>query len=178
MPGGIWLSLAPATALTPGGWGPALDGSVDVRVEHGVWSAGVLTIVPVTGRRIAGAEGDAQVSTFVAGVFGEVGLHRAPWQMNAGLGLGAAIARMNGTARAGYASSDETVVVAAPFTRLSCRLEVGHGWRVFAGAMLGTAAPRVSVQFIDREVATWGRPFFFVGAIGVDTALLTWGRSR
>jgi hypothetical protein len=80
---------------------------------------------------------------------------------------GAAGASTGGVAGAGTAG-------AAPFARASAQVEIGYGWRLTAGAMLGAGLPRISVFFADREVASWGRPYFFVGTLGVAAPLLTW----
>jgi len=172
---GLWLEVAPGAALGPGGLTPAIDAWTSIRFDRSAWSAGALLLIPITDRRLAAPEGSAQLSLFMTGVFADLALLRGNVQVNAGVGIGTAISRMKGTARQGYESADDTVVAAAPFARASAHVEMGYGWRLIAGAMLGTGLPRISVYFADREVASWGRPYFFVGTLGVAAPLLTWG---
>jgi hypothetical protein len=175
-PRGLWLELAPGAALGPGGLTPALDAWTSIRFDRSTWSAGALLLIPITDRRLAAAEGSAQLSLFMTGAFADVALLRGGVQLNAGAGVGMAISRMKGTARPTYQSADDTVWVAAPFARASAQIEMGYGWRLTAGAMLGTSLPQISVYFVDREVATWGKPYFFVGTLGVAAPLLTWAK--
>jgi hypothetical protein len=173
---GLWLELAPGAALGPGGLTPAVDAWTSIRFDRGAWSAGALLLVPITDRRIGAAEGSAQLSLFMTGAFADVALLRGNVEVNAGAGVETAISRMKGTARSDLQSADDTVWVAAPFARASAHVEMGYGWRLTAGAMLGTSLPQISVRFVEREVATWGKPYFFVGTLGVAAPLLTWAR--
>jgi hypothetical protein len=175
---GLWLELAPGAALSPGGLTPAFDAWTSIRFDRSAWSAGALLLVPITDRRLSAAEGSAQVSLFMTGAFADVALLRGTVQLNAGGGVGAAISRMKGSARPGYESADDTVWAAAPFVRASAQVEMGYGWRLTVGALLGTGLPRISVYFADREVATWGRPYFFVTTLGVAAPLLTWAGQK
>jgi hypothetical protein len=175
-PRGLWFELAPAAALGPGGLTPALDAWTSIRFDRSTWSAGALLLIPITDRRLAATEGSAQLSLFMTGAFAEVALLRGGVQLNAGAGMGMAISRMKGTARPTYESADDTVWVAAPFARASAQIDMGYGWRLTSGAMLGTSLPQISVYFVDREVATWGKPYFFVGTLGVAAPLLTWAK--
>ena len=139
---GLWLELAPGAALGPGGLTPAVDAWTSIRFDRSTWSAGAMLLVPITDRRLGAAEGSAQLSLFMTGAFADVALLRGSVQVNAGGGVGTAISRMKGTARAGYESADDTVWVAAPFARASAHVEMGYGWRLTAGAMFGTALPQ------------------------------------
>jgi hypothetical protein len=177
-PRGRWLELAPGAALSPGGLTPAFDGWTSLRFDRSTWSAGALLLLPITDRRVAAAEGSAQLSLFMTGAFADVALLRGPVQMNAGVGVAAAISRMKGTAHAGYEGDDDTVWSTAPFARASAHVDIGSGWRLTAGAMLGAGFPRIAVYFAEREVASWGRPYFFVGTLGVAAPLLTWSGAR
>jgi hypothetical protein len=158
--------------MSPGGTGPTFGAAASVAYERPFWSAGAIGAVPLTDSQISGPEGSAHVSTLFSGGFGELALVRGTFRANAGLGLAAAMTKMRGAAAAGYAGFDETIFVTAPFARFSAKLELGSAWRLGLVTMLGTALPHVSVRFADREVATWGRPYFLVATLGIEAPLL------
>jgi hypothetical protein len=173
LPARLWLELAPAAMLSPGGLGPLFEALVGVRVElAGRWSLGALGLLPLTSQDVSGVEGSARVSTFLLAGVAEVTLFRESIaDLSAGIGVGATLSAMQGLPEPGYRAEDTNVAAAVGFTRISLGVRLARRWRLSARALLGSSLPQVSIRFEDREVATWGRPFL-VASLGLEVPVL------
>lgn len=169
----VSLELGPGLALSPGGLSPfaVLDAGARVELAR-IWSFALLGVVPLARRRVGGAEGEASISTFVAGALVE--LEWATFSfggVRSGLGAGGSVSTMSGRASSGFESAVETVAVFTPLGRTSFHAGLLPWLRLRAGVAGGVTVPAVRVAFGPREVARWGRPFF-VASVALEASPL------
>jgi hypothetical protein len=160
------LELGPGVALSPGGLAPLPIADLGVRLELArIWSLSAVGTIPLATQRIGGAEGEADVSTFVAGGLVELEWARFSFGgLRSGAGAGLSVSSMSGRARSGFDSSHELVTVFTPLVRTSLHAHLAPWLRLRAGLAGGATFPTVRVAFGSREVASWGRPFVIASA--------------
>jgi hypothetical protein len=161
------LELGPGVSLSPGGLAPLAVVDAGVRFELArLWSLSIVGVIPLMRQRVGGSEGEAAVSTFVAGAVGEYEWARFSFGgLRSGVGAGATVSSMSGRASSGFESADETVVVFTPLARTSFHASVTPWLRLRPGVAAGMTVPAVRVAFGSREVASWGRPFVVASVV-------------
>jgi hypothetical protein len=155
------LELGPGVALSPGGLAPLAVADAGVRLELArTWSVSLVGVIPLTRQRVGGAEGEADIATFVAGALVELEWATLPaGGFRSGVGAGGSVTSMSGRASSGFESAEETVTVFTPLARTSFHASLAPWLRLRAGVAGGITMPAVRVAFGAREVARWGSPF-------------------
>jgi hypothetical protein len=168
----LWFEVAPAVAVSPGDLGLALDllASVRVQFSHAV-SIAALGILPLWSERIEGPEGSARVSTIMLGGAFDLHTSAGALELGGGVGVVALISQMSGSAEPPLDEEEQTERTVAPLARVSLHLPLGAGIRASARVAAGLSVPELSVQFVERETARWGRPFV-LGTLGIELPLL------
>jgi hypothetical protein len=168
----LWLELAPALALSPGGVGPGLDVWASARLQLGSdWSLAALAIVPVWSAPMEEPEGSARVRMLMLGGAADYLLGARAWQLSAGLGVASLLSLMSGTTEPPFDGKDVIVPAVGPFARAALHLDLTGGLRLCARALVGASFPEIRVRFAERDAARWGRPFF-VATLGIELPLL------
>jgi hypothetical protein len=169
----VFLELGPGISLSPGGLAPLFVVDLGARLELArVWSLSAVGVIPLTRQRVGATEGEAEISTFVAGALAE--LEWASFSfggLRSGLGAGASVSSMSGRASSGFESAEETVAVFTPLARTSFHASLTEWLRVRTGVAAGATVPAVRVAFGAREVARWGRPFV-VASVALEVSPL------
>jgi len=166
----LWLGLGPGVLLSPGGLDPMPLAEIGIGLEIARrWSLGMGALVPFSSQSVAAPEGQASVSNWL--VSGLVELEWARWSFGgfrSGIGAGAAVTTMSGTAAPGFAGVDDTVTTFAPLARSSFHVSLSRAFRLRSTIAVGATFPPVRIVFASREVASWGRPFV-VTSIALET---------
>jgi hypothetical protein len=164
------FSIAPAALLSPGGVGAG--GSLDLGLawmpsEHVGLSA--FAAIPFSDAHVAPPGGSVDLKVVLAG--GGVRFlfttRASRWAPTADVGLMGVSIHSDGATTSGTRARTDAKAAAAPFARLGLAFAVTPNFRVRADALTGVIAQGVSIHFAGTEVATWGRPFFLLGA-GAD----------
>jgi hypothetical protein len=175
-PSRLWLALGPGMTVSPGGFGvlPLADIGFYLSFEKR-WSAGVRGLLPLSSRSVSAAEGEANVATWFALGLVELDWARFGWGgLRSGIGGGAAITTMSGRAdESGFAGASDTVVAFAPLVSSSFHAGIGSSFRIRSSLALGATFPEVRVSFGEREVASFGRPFF-VASVLIESTPAGW----
>jgi hypothetical protein len=167
----LWLELAPAVVLSPGGLGPQLGGLVSARAQLSAQvSIAGLAVVPLWRAELEADEGRARVATWLLGAAIDAHARLRAWELSGGAGIASALTPMSGSAAAPFEGVDQLETSAAPFLRGSLQLELGGSLRACLRALIGFALPEVAVSFEERDVASWGRPFALL-SLGVELPL-------
>ncbi len=172
----VWLEVAPAASLGPGGLPPAVEGALAARADLlGPWSVALFATVPLVPQTLEAPEGRARVSTFVAGAaLDGAWLGGRVAALSSGFGAGLSATGMSGEPNAGYQGADDTVLAGMPFVRSAASLVLTPTLRLVARVSAGVTVPRVRVYFGDREAATWGGPVLSA-SLGLEVALFGLG---
>jgi lambda repressor-like predicted transcriptional regulator len=168
---GAWLELAPALGLSPGGLPAELSlyASVSLRA-HPRWSVSLLGTAPATGQTLSGEEGTATVRTVLLGAAADYYVVAAPnWEAGLRAGVSSAVTMLNGEARPGYTSGEETEIAAAGLGGASLHYKLSRRFRLVSRTQLGWTFQKLSVRFGNREVAVWGQPFVLL-TLGVEAS--------
>jgi hypothetical protein len=95
--------------------------------------------------------------------FAELGYRLAPpgasFQPEVGAGAGLVVLPLQGETAAPREAHDDQLVAGVYFLGVGAGYSVESWLRVRAGVRGGLSAPRPTIRFSDREVASWGRPF-------------------
>lgn len=173
---GLWLEMAPAATVSPGGMGYGVSGWVGARFElSAFWSVVSANLIPLQPRWVLESEGGAQVFTylFAAGVEG-AWLRRLRWYCATGLGAGGLLTVMQGVhAQTGYRTAADTVGTAAFHLYLRSGLHLESDWTLFSVLLGGMSLPEVKIGFGDRVVRTWGQPYLML-ALGAGFQPIAW----
>lgn len=159
----VAVSAAPGLELTPGGLSPSAHLRIGAAhlVRPGL-RLGVDGSLPLGRTSVAADEGQADVSVLRGGISGELG-PSTPFHgitPSAGLGLQAGVLTMSGRAPISpYVAVTSRVPFAAAELRGSVRIDLHRNLAIAAVLWCGMSVPRIAIQFQDRTVATWGRPF-------------------
>lgn len=166
----LHLSLAPGVLLSPGGFGAAasLDMGLAWMPSAHVGVSG-FTAIPLTGPRVAGAAGSADLWVWLAGggvrfVFTS---RESRWAPSADVGVMAVSFRSTATPGEGFVAKAASAAAAAPFARAGIAFAVTPMLRLRADVLAGVIVQGVSVQLAKHEVATWGRPLV-LPSVGLD----------
>jgi hypothetical protein len=162
----VWVEVAPAIGVSPGGLGAEASAFFGVRYQPASFvSIGGFGFVPLWREALQAAEGSATVSTWMLGLAIDGHLRAGAFELAAGAGIASAIVVMRGEARATFDGVDETERVAAPLLRTSVHLPLGSV-RLCLRVHGGVSVPLARVRFDERQVARWGQPFvaFSLGA--------------
>jgi len=160
-PGRVWLEAGPGAMLSPGGVGPLWGVTAGIRADiaSGL-SLGASGFAPLNGPEVSADEGSATIATWLLGVVVDTRLHSASsWNADAGVGLSWARTRMDGNATQGYVADSEEVHAVAPSARGAVHFKLADSLLLVGRLTLGATFPRFSVEFAEREVAHFGRPF-------------------
>jgi hypothetical protein len=170
---GIWLELAPSILASPGGFGLDIAGLVGLRLElSSLWSLSAIGTVPFGSHAVNESEGSATATLAVVGGAAElVWLRRPSGSAALGLGASAVVMSMRGTGNSGYQGARDTVLTQAPQGYLRFAGAQYPNWHFFGVLIVGVAVPTASLRFAEREVRTWGAPFFVLGCGGEFRAL-------
>ncbi|WP_438031969.1 hypothetical protein [Sorangium sp. So ce204] len=173
-PPALRLSLAPGALLSPGGFGAAV--SIDVGLswlpsEHA--GAIAFAAIPVSAHQIERSQGTAELSVLLAGGGARFQLapRGSPWTASADLGFSAVLLWSTGVASKGFRSSAAAAVTASPFAGAGLSFALTPTFRLRADALASVLVEGVSVRFVDRETATWGKPFILSSA-GIEIDLI------
>ncbi|WP_441292540.1 hypothetical protein ACSRUE_21020 [Sorangium sp. KYC3313] len=167
------LSLAPGALLSPGGFGAAV--SIDVGLswlpsEHA--GAIAFAAIPVSAHQVERSQGTAELSVLLAGGGARFQLapRDSPWTASADLGFSAVLLWSTGVASKGFRSSASAAVTASPFAGVGLSFALTPTFRLRADALASVLVEGVSVRFVERETATWGKPFILSSA-GIEIDL-------
>jgi hypothetical protein len=128
-----------------------------------------LVAVPLVLASVASTEGKASVGEWLAGGTVEWSLLPIESAWAAGVGAGAAGARIQtqGQARAPFVSARGDAWTLLPFVDASASRSLGSPHvRLGVQVLLGTATPPIALRFADRQAAEWGGL-----VVGVDLGL-------
>ncbi|WP_437893697.1 hypothetical protein [Sorangium sp. So ce124] len=167
------LSLAPGVLLSPGGFGAEV--SVDVGLswmpsEH--VGAIAFAAIPLSPHRIERSQGTADLSVLLAGGGARFQLasRDSPWTASADFGFSAVLLWSSGVSSQGFRSSASAAVAASPFAGVGLSFALTPRLRLRADALASVLVQGVSVRFVERETATWGKPFILSSA-GIELDL-------
>jgi hypothetical protein len=118
-------------------------------------------LLPVVENEVNEPEGEASMRVNL--FFAELGYRFAPaassFQPEVGLGAGLVVLPLEGETTEPRDAHDDQLVAGVYFLGLGAGYSVESWLEVRAGVRGGLSAPRPAIEFSDREVATWGRPF-------------------
>jgi hypothetical protein len=169
----LWFELGAGLALSPGGLEPLALAEAGARLEFAerFWFY-LNALVPVSHQTITAREGEAEVSTWLAGGGLDVEWSRLPFGgFRSGIGAALAVTTMSGSASPDFASSEDVVTTFAPLARSSFYVDLGRRFRLRSGLAVGTTLPEVRVAFGPRDVASWGEPFLVMSLVLETTPL-------
>jgi hypothetical protein len=163
----LWFELGAGLALSPGGLEPLPLAEAGARLEFAErWSFSLNALVPVSHQTVTAAEGEAEVSTWLAGGALDFEWSRLPFGgLRSGIGAALAVTRMSGKASPDFASSEDVVTTFVPLARSSFYVDLGRRFRLRSGLAVGTTLPEVRVAFGSRDVASWGKPFLVMSLV-------------
>lgn len=163
----LWFELGAGLALSPGGLEPLALAEAGARLEFAErWSFFLNTLLPVSHQTVTAAEGEAEVSTWLAGGGLDLKWSRLPFGgFRSGIGGAVAVTTMSGKASPDFASSEDVVTTFVPHVQSSFYVDLGRRFRLRSGLAVGTALPEVRVAFGSREVASWGEPFLVISLV-------------
>lgn len=160
LPRQLALELGPAYIWSPGGLGGSVNGWANARFGSGRWSLSALVLAPLATSRLARVEGEARISTVIVAAAADVTwLELRALRFSSGVGLGPSVTTMTGAGRAGYVAATERQWVPTAFLRSGVRMELGNSLALGGSALLGATMHPISVDFAERRVAIWGRPW-------------------
>jgi hypothetical protein len=167
----LWIELLPSLAVSPGGLGPQLQAQLGVRYQPiALLSISGFALAPLWRSELERAEGSASASTWLLGLAADAHYSLRPIELSAGLGIASAITVMSGQSRV-LDGTDETELTAAPLARAALHVELGASLRLCVRALIGASLPEISMRFVEREVASWGRPFAVIG-VGLELPVI------
>jgi hypothetical protein len=161
-------TLGPAIAWGGTQFGGSLEGLGSL---YGLWSprwgAEILGVFPLTdAQRVVSAGSGTLAFGLVAGGVRARALTTDWCALDVSLGVGAAVIHTEGFPKVGFAGSDSTTWVAAPYTRIGYGLAiVPHFW-LLADIAGSFAIPRPNFTFAG-EAASWGTPLL-LASLGVE----------
>jgi hypothetical protein len=163
----LWFELGAGLALSPGGLEPLPLAEAGARLEFAerFWFH-LNALVPVSHQTVTAPEGEAEVSTWLAGAGLDFEWPRLSFGgFRSGLGAALAVTTMSGSATPDFESSEDVVTTFAPLARSSFYVDLGQRFRLCSGIAVGTTLPEVRVAFGSREVASWGEPFLLMSLV-------------
>ena len=162
----VAIGLVPAAALEFDRIGPGVSAVLLVRY---LWSKALgmeaLGLLPVLhGVVNEKGQGRASVAQSAAGLGLTYSWHERNATALFGLGMMAAQLEVVGTeARPGLDTSQDSLVLGAPYLRIGAGLRVFDAVRIRIDASVSYALRPVPIVFVRDEVASWGRPTLLVG---------------
>jgi hypothetical protein len=172
-PDRLWLAVQAGPVWAPGGLSPG--GQVGLGARWFPWRAVGFSLTlhgPFLPSRVSGDEGIATVHAFMvaAGIryrFRAASAWIRPWL---GLGVGVLVLDLQAEAAPPYAAQPAWLAVALPHLAGGLSVRLTRRLRLTLDLLLGIAAPRPAVAFLDRVAARWEAPT--VGAsLGLEAAL-------
>jgi hypothetical protein len=167
-------AIAPAVAGSPGGVPAAL--LVDVRLRwmplgrFGV-SAGALIPTVAGTIKTSKAAADARQGLVGGGVRVELGSPASAWSPTLEGGFAAAWLHTQGVeASPPLIVLGRTVFAAAPYLRAGLAFALDPRIALRADALGAVTLPDLRVDFVNVEVARWGRPFL-AGSLGIEASI-------
>ena len=169
----LWFELGAGLALSPGGLEPLALAEAGARFEFAErWSFSLNALLPVSHQTVTAAEGEAEVSTWLAGGGLDFEWTRLPFGgLRSGIGAALAVTTMSGNAGPDFASSEDVVTTFVPLARSSFYVDLGRRFRLRSGVAVGTTLPEVRVAFGSRDVASWGEPVLVMSLVLETTPL-------
>jgi hypothetical protein len=167
----IYVELAPALVLSPGGLGPSFDAFGNVRVQPlEAVSFSLFVLAPLLHSTVSSDYGSTDVRTLGVGGSADLQLPFSAWEFSAGLGAAALVTWLHGYGtRYGYMAHDETKRTAAVLARVGLSWGLTSTLRLSGRVLVGFAIPELQIEFPDKTVH-WGEPFV-MGALGLELAL-------
>lgn len=156
----VALELGPAFVWSPGGLGGSVNGWGAARFDLGRWSLSAQALAPLSASRLAGVEGEARISTVIAVAAADlIWLELPALRFSSGVGFGPSLTTMTGSVRAGYVAATVREWVPTGLLRSSVRMNLSPSFALGGSALLGATLHPISIEFAERNVATWGRPW-------------------
>jgi len=167
------LRLAGGVGYSPGGVGTTDHVGISFAWKTGPrWRMALDGSLTPARLRLDGPEGEARIGLYCVGLSSgfELLAPRGPVRLRSGAGVWLGIVTMNGNAKTGYFNDRATLVSALPHVDMSFEIILSRRFSAGFGVSAAVDLPGATVQFGNRQVATWGRPFF-LGLLGVESLL-------
>jgi hypothetical protein len=169
----VYVELAPALVLSPGGVGPSFDlfGNVRVQPIESV-SFSCFVLAPLLQNTVSTKDGYTTVRTLGIGGSADLQLpFAAVWEFSAGVGAAALVTWLQGHAtNPSYMARDETQRTAAVLARVGLSWRLTSTLRLSGRVLVGFAIPELQIKFPNQTAAHWGEPFV-MAALGLEFAL-------
>jgi hypothetical protein len=169
----VYVELAPALVLSPGGFGPRFDAFVNVRLQPAdACSFSLSVLVPLAGSPVSSDDvASAKVRTLAAIGGADLQLPFAEWEFSAGAGAGALITWIHGSKPpSNYEASDQTQRTFSLLARVGLAWRISSVVRLSTRVLVGFSIPKLRVKFPDETEKSWGMPYV-TGALGLEFAL-------
>jgi hypothetical protein len=161
-PARLWLSAGIAATAATGGLGGTAQAALGLRADPGGRVGFAFdALIPLTENEIQEPEGEGDVlATMLLARLGY-----APFELgqsfafDAGVGGGVLMLTMEGEAQAPALGNTERTLSGLGLIYASGGWVATSWFSLRANVFGGFSAPRPVVRFLEREVATWGRPF-------------------
>lgn len=156
------LDVSSGVLASTGGVGPFAVVGASLRAHWGRWLGLELCgYAPLNTQDVAGTDGHARTTVWLAGGGLLVGLRRPARRVSAEAGVGALAAVTRSVGDAAPTLQDGTVsgVGALVYGRAAAQLRLGEAWALRLDVLAGGAVVRPVILIGREEVAHWGRPF-------------------
>jgi hypothetical protein len=178
----LYLEIAPALGLSPGGFAPRFDAWVNLRFQPlATFSFSAFALLPILQGRVRASSGSASVRTLIAGVGADIHLATPNWELSAGLGIAALITwvRHAKAYDVEYEVRDDNLRTPAGVARLGATWRVTNSVHIASRVLVGLSIPKkLAIDFPTdngmKDSKSWGAPFVTL-LLGLEFAL-PWSR--
>jgi hypothetical protein len=169
----LYLELAPAVGVSPGGFAPRFDAWANLRLQpSAACSFSAFVLVPLLQGRVRGEEDSASVHTLAAGAGVDLQADLHAWEVSGGVAVASLITWIRRVETPDpFVPHDQTLRTPAVLARLGLARRVSPGTQLSARLLVGFSVPeKVTVRFRPGDQKTWGVPFVSL-ALGMQLAL-------
>jgi hypothetical protein len=117
-----------------------------------------LALLPLTSGDVTSPEGRIAVRPMLIGGALDYFPLDGRFKLSIGAGGALALVAMHGEPSGGFVGEKDSVNTAVWLLRLGFQGDLTRWLRAGTELMFGASAPRVAIQSLHRDVATWGRP--------------------
>lgn len=156
------LDVSSGVLASAGGIGPFAVVGASLRAHLGrLLGLELCGYAPLNSSVSGSGDAQARTTVWLAGA----GLLLSPRRparrlsLEGGAGAMAAVTRSVGQATAPLQAGSRDAVGAVLYGRAAGRMRLGESWALRLDLLAGWAVARPTIQLVDRDVASWGRPF-------------------
>ena len=171
----IGASVGAAVASSTAGFGPSaqiLGGLFWMPVP--AVGMELVVLAPATAAHWSGGAGDASLTFGLATVGARIQAWSSPWvAVDAGLGLGTAVARSDGRPALGYSGFEQTTWTGAGLARVGAVFRIVPPVRLRIDVFASIVAPSVTYSAPEASPIAWARPLL-MSALSVEARSRVW----